>query len=207
MATKMIAGKTVQVNEEGFMTNPSEWTKEIAVEIAKEEGIADEELRKMADRIQARAIRRCGDLLKEIEKASGARTDLQPGGGTPLRLTRKRAAAEAGMSSDQAKAAIRVSNIPHEEFETSIESDDPVFAGFVVPGATQQGPEVRFSQIFGNAASRPIVSAHGVLGNDVTLLGCLDEPAGGFGIVEFHSVTDGVVRTETKLRRWIAFFR
>lgn len=41
MASRTIAGKTVQVNDEGFMTNPSEWTKEIAVEIAKEEGIAD----------------------------------------------------------------------------------------------------------------------------------------------------------------------
>lgn len=39
MATKEIAGKTVDVNEEGFLTNPSEWTKEIAVELAKEEGI------------------------------------------------------------------------------------------------------------------------------------------------------------------------
>ncbi len=41
MATRTIAGKTVQVNEEGFMTNPGEWTKEIAVEIAKEEGIPE----------------------------------------------------------------------------------------------------------------------------------------------------------------------
>lgn len=41
MATKTIAGKTVQVDQEGFMTNPAEWTKEIAVEIAKEEGIAE----------------------------------------------------------------------------------------------------------------------------------------------------------------------
>ena len=41
MATMMIAGKTVQVNEEGFMTNPAEWNKEIAVEIAKEEGIPE----------------------------------------------------------------------------------------------------------------------------------------------------------------------
>ena len=40
MASKTIAGKTVQVNEEGFMTNPAEWTKEIAVDIAKEEGVA-----------------------------------------------------------------------------------------------------------------------------------------------------------------------
>jgi TusE/DsrC/DsvC family sulfur relay protein len=41
MATRTIAGKTVQVNDEGFMTVPAEWTKDIAVEIAKEEGIAE----------------------------------------------------------------------------------------------------------------------------------------------------------------------
>ena len=41
MATKVIAGKTVQVNDEGFMTNPAEWTKEIAVELAKDEGISE----------------------------------------------------------------------------------------------------------------------------------------------------------------------
>jgi dissimilatory sulfite reductase related protein len=41
MATKTIAGKTVQVNDEGYMTNPAEWTREIAVEIAHEEGIPE----------------------------------------------------------------------------------------------------------------------------------------------------------------------
>jgi TusE/DsrC/DsvC family sulfur relay protein len=41
MPTKTIAGMVVQVNEEGFMTKPGEWTKDIAVEIAKEEGIAE----------------------------------------------------------------------------------------------------------------------------------------------------------------------
>lgn len=41
MAAKVIAGTTVQVNEEGFLTNPAEWTKEMAPEIAKEEGIAE----------------------------------------------------------------------------------------------------------------------------------------------------------------------
>ena len=41
MATRVIAGKTVQVNEDGFLTDPSEWTNEIAAEIAKEEGIAE----------------------------------------------------------------------------------------------------------------------------------------------------------------------
>ena len=41
MATRTIAGNEVQVNEEGFMTDPSEWNNEIAVEIAKEEGLPE----------------------------------------------------------------------------------------------------------------------------------------------------------------------
>jgi dissimilatory sulfite reductase related protein len=41
MATREIAGKTVQVDAEGYMTVPSEWNKEIAVELAKEDGIAE----------------------------------------------------------------------------------------------------------------------------------------------------------------------
>ena len=40
MAQKTYAGISVDVNEEGYLTNSSQWTKEVAVEIAKEEGIA-----------------------------------------------------------------------------------------------------------------------------------------------------------------------
>ena len=36
---KIIAQKTVQVNEEGYMTNFAEWNKEIGEEIAKENNI------------------------------------------------------------------------------------------------------------------------------------------------------------------------
>lgn len=39
MATKTYAGVTVDVNEEGYFTNSSQWTKEIAAELAKEEGV------------------------------------------------------------------------------------------------------------------------------------------------------------------------
>jgi dissimilatory sulfite reductase related protein len=41
MATREIAGATVQVNDEGFLTNPNEWNKDIAVELAREEGLAE----------------------------------------------------------------------------------------------------------------------------------------------------------------------
>ena len=39
MATKSYAGKTVEVDEEGFLVNPNEWTEEMASELAKEVGI------------------------------------------------------------------------------------------------------------------------------------------------------------------------
>ena len=39
MATKTYAGVAVDVNEEGYFTNPSQWTREIGAEIAKEEGL------------------------------------------------------------------------------------------------------------------------------------------------------------------------
>ena len=41
MTTRNIAGKTVQTNEEGFMTDPAEWSREIGVELAQEEGIPE----------------------------------------------------------------------------------------------------------------------------------------------------------------------
>ena len=39
MATKTYAGQNVEVNEEGYLVDASQWSKEIAAEIAKEEGI------------------------------------------------------------------------------------------------------------------------------------------------------------------------
>ncbi len=39
MATKTIDGHQVEVNDEGYMLNPDQWNKNIAIEIAKEEGI------------------------------------------------------------------------------------------------------------------------------------------------------------------------
>jgi tRNA 2-thiouridine synthesizing protein E len=39
MAQKVFAGISIDVNDEGYMTNSSQWTKDIAREIAKEEGI------------------------------------------------------------------------------------------------------------------------------------------------------------------------
>lgn len=39
MATKTYAGVAVDLNEEGYFTNPSQWTREVGAEVAKEEGV------------------------------------------------------------------------------------------------------------------------------------------------------------------------
>lgn len=39
MMEKVYAGKTVSVDKEGYLTDLSQWNKEIAIAIAKEEGI------------------------------------------------------------------------------------------------------------------------------------------------------------------------
>ncbi|MFZ1489398.1 MAG: TusE/DsrC/DsvC family sulfur relay protein [Ilumatobacteraceae bacterium] len=41
MTTATYAGVTVQLNDEGFFEHPEEWTREIAVELAKGEGIEE----------------------------------------------------------------------------------------------------------------------------------------------------------------------
>lgn len=41
METLVLAGQSVEVNEEGFLVNPDDWSKEIAVDIAKQEGIGE----------------------------------------------------------------------------------------------------------------------------------------------------------------------
>jgi tRNA 2-thiouridine synthesizing protein E len=41
MPTREIAGKTVRVNDEGFMTDPTQWDRDIARVIAAEEGLSE----------------------------------------------------------------------------------------------------------------------------------------------------------------------
>lgn len=61
----------------------------------------------MATRIRDRAIRRAGELLKQIEPGQGAR-DGKRGEGTHTPLTREEVAREAGMSKHQQVQAVRV---------------------------------------------------------------------------------------------------
>lgn len=84
----------------------------------------DDTLRKMADRIQARAISRAGELLKQIAPATKHNAKKTEGGQPPV-VSRTQAATDAGLSEHQRKQAIRVASVPRDEFESLVESDNP----------------------------------------------------------------------------------
>jgi len=85
----------------------------------------DESLRKMADRIQARAVRRAGELYRQFSQGKGGdrKSDEYQSAGdhTSIESARKM----AGQSRHQAYQAIRVANVPEDDFEKQTESDTP----------------------------------------------------------------------------------
>jgi len=94
MAEKEIAGKTVQVNDDGYLTDSSEWNKDIAAAIAVEEGIGElsEGHWKVIDFLQKDfAEKGTMPSLRRMTKAGGVPTKelyaLFPGG--PLKKSSK----------------------------------------------------------------------------------------------------------------------
>jgi hypothetical protein len=88
----------------------------------------DTDLRKMADRIQARAVDRCGELLKQIPNGSGGdrhSNSFKNDSRVTFESPRQQAAHKAGLSTPQATTAIRVHNVPRDMFETMVEGDNP----------------------------------------------------------------------------------
>lgn len=80
-----------------------------------------------ARRIQARASRRCGELLKAFENRGGKGVpERRDGGDTTLApVSQHEAAEQAGMSKRQEVTAVRVANVPEEAFKAAVESEHP----------------------------------------------------------------------------------
>jgi hypothetical protein len=74
-------------------------------------------------RIQSRAVRRCGELLKQISPARGANQNIRDG--AVPKVTRENAARDAGLSERQQVTAVRVANVAQQKFEEAVESSEP----------------------------------------------------------------------------------
>lgn len=101
-----------------------DWADKAAALASYAKQADDHELERMAQRIRSRAIRRAGELIKQIEPQHGANQNISAVGHTKV-LTRDGAAREAGMSKHQQVQAIRVANIPEREFEAQVDSPKP----------------------------------------------------------------------------------
>jgi len=89
----------------------------------------DDTLFNFAMRIKARALDRCGELLRRIPASPGGRPETKDV--VDLSLSpRQQAAHDAQLSERQRKTALRINNIPLESFEALVESEKP-------PTATQ----------------------------------------------------------------------
>jgi hypothetical protein len=100
------------------------WADKAAAMASYAKQAKDETLQRYAERIKARAITRCGELLKAIQPASGNQYTVLQEGALP-KQTREQAAEDAGLSEHQRKTALRVANVDPEVREALIESDNP----------------------------------------------------------------------------------
>jgi hypothetical protein len=99
----------------------------------------DDQLLNNAKRIKARAIDRIGELAEEIPPGSGGQPFHSTRGDVPP--SRIQAARDAGISPDQLKTALRVHNVPRDEFERQVESDDPPTITELARQGTRSRPE------------------------------------------------------------------
>lgn len=83
----------------------------------------DSTLHQLALRIQARAQRRMGELLKSVPRGDEATRYGQAAAGPPV--TRGQIAVEAGLSDRQRKTAQRIASIPEPEFTAAVEGSTP----------------------------------------------------------------------------------
>ena len=116
-----------------------EWADKAAALASYAKQAQDETLEKTSMRIRARAIQRCGELLKAIEAGRAGRPP-EKSTPAPTQISRSKAARDAGMSQRQKETALRVANVDRDEFERDVESDDPPTVTALAERGTDKKP-------------------------------------------------------------------
>ncbi len=78
MSTTQLAGKTVEVNEEGFLVDPTQWTEEMATEMAPAHGVVtpltDRHWQVLNFMRKEYFEKGTGPTVRKLSKASGVET-------------------------------------------------------------------------------------------------------------------------------------
>ena len=99
------------------------WSDKAAALAAYARQAKDGELHNLALRIQQRAQRLMGELLKKIPRGDEATRFGREGDHPPE--TRTQVATDAGLSEHQRKTALRIASVPAPDFEAAVESATP----------------------------------------------------------------------------------
>lgn len=100
-----------------------DWADKAAALASYAKQAKDDQLERMSQRIRARAIRRAGELLKQLD-GRPLNASKQTEGNHGL-ISQTEAARSAGLSAHQQLQAVRVASIPQDVFDTCIEDERP----------------------------------------------------------------------------------
>jgi hypothetical protein len=102
-----------------------QWSDRAAALLSYAKQANDDELEQLSKRIRARAIRRAGELLQAVEPAKGGDRRSDQAIANDSLISRQSAAREAGMSDRQQFTAVRVANIPRQDFDRQVDQPKP----------------------------------------------------------------------------------
>lgn len=101
-----------------------DWSDKAAALASYAKQAQDDALMTMATRIKARAVRRSGELLKQIDARQGQNLPNSKSEGSHT-FSQADAAGEAGMSKHQQVQATRIASVPQDDFDAQVESPQP----------------------------------------------------------------------------------
>jgi hypothetical protein len=120
-----------------------DWADKSAAMASYAKQSKDETLFNHAVKIQARAIKRCGELLAAITPKQGANQE-HSGEPRPKVQTRTAAARAADLTEHEKKTALRVAAVPKETFEALVEAEKPVTVTALAAVGTKAKPKPLF---------------------------------------------------------------
>ena len=178
----------------------------------------DDSLLRLAQRIQARALRRAGELLKQIPDSNRGRPrnsgDARPnfggwipGHGAPQPslegwlpgTTRSAAAGAAGMTEHGKKTALRVASIAEADFEAAVESDTPPTVSALAMRGTVQRPQSPAPEL--STADAALVSQAQSLLRELAAFAAAHDPVAIARSAQFDA--DAVRGFVATLDRWL----
>jgi len=122
-----------------------DWADKSAAMASYAKQSQDKTLFDHAVRIQARAIKRCGELLAAMQPSTGGRPPAakktREGAARVLSPGRTAAAKDAGLSEHQKKTALRVAAVPAEKFEALVEAPKPATVTALAEIGTRTKPK------------------------------------------------------------------